>query len=71
MEFITIYFHWVGEKRIYSARAVIGVWDGNEDDHQVFYYFDDAVDKSIIGVYADFEVVGYERGGVEYGNCQN
>ncbi|CAB4121866.1 hypothetical protein UFOVP26_38 [uncultured Caudovirales phage] len=69
MELITIYFHWVGEKRIYSATAAIGEWDGIEGDADdaIFYYFDDAVDKSIIGVFADFEVIGYERKGVIYG----
>lgn len=69
MELITIYFHWIGEKRIYSATAAIGVWDGNEDDHHIFYYFDDNPEESVIGVFADFEVVGYVRGGVEYGDC--
>jgi hypothetical protein len=76
IEHIVIHFKWANEANgepvddyIYTARAAIGEWNGveGEDDDAIFYYFDDNPNLSIIGNHGDFNVVGYERGGVSYG----
>jgi hypothetical protein len=55
MKLIEIDARWNDTQARFSAYAIIGTWDGTDDD-DIFYYFDD---KNIIGNHGDFTVLNF------------
>lgn len=56
---ITIFFNDDETKTLETRDAMIGVWDGETNDDDVFYWFDDD-GSELIGEHSDFTVVSVE-----------
>lgn len=57
---ITLHFNDEPDRE-FDTLAVIGEWDGNEDDSQIFYYFDDNPEVPIVGNHGEFTVTAYKE----------
>lgn len=52
---ITLYFNDDADKELHTREAMVGSWDGENNDDNVFYWFDN--ENEIIGDHGDFTVV--------------
>lgn len=57
---ITFYFNDDENKRLETRDAMIGVWDGESNDDDVFYWFDDD-GSELVGDHGDFTVVSVQK----------
>lgn len=55
---INIDARWNNTQARFTAYCVIGQWDGNENDDDIFYYFDT---EDIVGDHGEFTVLSFEE----------